>query len=130
MRASEWIITAAVIAILSSGCSLVMNEGVAYSPALGPGVELYGYPVDMSGDWHANYLRWTPAVVFEISGRYYPIRVRGARELQLFRSPSGYFLPPRDPEWLRVDRRFKLKNLPNDSDYGRAKPLGPGPGTP
>lgn len=88
---------------------------------LGPGIEFYGYSPEQYGDWHANYRQWTPVVLYEVNGRYYPDNVRGARQVQVYHSQSGYFLPPRDQEWARTDKRFNSKKIPTDADYGRAR---------
>ena len=83
-------------------------------------VDLYDYSPGYYGDWRSYYPRWSPVVVYEYRGRYYPNRFRGARPLQVYRYRSGYFLPPRDRDWDRADRRFDSRRRPNDSDYRRA----------
>jgi len=83
-------------------------------------VDLYDYSSDYYGDWRYNYRSWSPVVVYEYGGRYYPSRFRGAREVQVYRHRSGYFLPPRDRDWNRADRRFDQRRRPNESDYRRA----------
>jgi hypothetical protein len=97
------------------------GTGVAVTAQLGPGIDLYGYSADQYGDWHAGYRQWTPTVVYEVNGQYYPNNVRGGRQVQVYHSQSGYFLPPRDQEWARTDKRFNSKRLPTDADYGRAR---------
>ena len=102
--------------------------GPAYTTSVGGGMQtsasldIYGYSADRYGDWHAGYRQWTPTTVYESNGQYYQNKVRGAREVQVYHSQSGYFMPPRDQEWSRTDTRFKAKKLPNDDDYGRARP--------
>jgi hypothetical protein len=108
--------------LLLSACLGYGRTSMGVSADLGPGVDLYEYSSQDYGDWHANYRQWTPVVVYEVNGRYYPNNVRGARQVQVYRSQSQYFLPPRDQEWTRTDRRFKSKRMPNDTDYGRARP--------
>jgi hypothetical protein len=98
------------------------RTGVVVNAQLGPGIDLYGYSAEQHGDWHANYRQWTPAVVYEVNGQYYPNNVRGARQVQVYRSQSGYFLPPRDQEWARTEKRFDAKKAPTDADYSRARP--------
>ena len=83
-----------------------------------PGIEIYGYSARQYGDWRASYRQWTPVVVYEVNGQYYPTNVRGARQVQVYRSQGGYFLPPRDQDWARTDKRFKNKRRPTDADYG------------
>lgn len=85
-------------------------------------VEVYDYSPDYYGDWRYNYRRWSPAVIYEYNGRYYPNRFRGGRPLQVYRNRSGYFLPPRDRDWDRADRRFDSRRRPTQDDYRRARP--------
>jgi len=87
----------------------------------GPGIDLYGYSPDVYGDWRYNYQRWSPVVIYEYDGSYYPNRFRRARPVEVYRGPSGYFLPPRDRDWARMDRRFDSRRLPNRRDYERAR---------
>ncbi len=82
-------------------------------------VDLYDYSPGYYGD-RRYYDRWTPAIVYEYRGRYYPYRLRGARALQVYRYRSGYFLPPRYRDWDRIDRRYDVRHRPNNSDYRRA----------
>lgn len=84
-------------------------------------VDLYDYSPDYYGDWRYNYRNWSPVVVYEYDGRYYPRRFRGSREVEVYRNRSGYFLPPRDRDWDRADRRFDQRRRPNQSDYSRAR---------
>jgi hypothetical protein len=85
-------------------------------------VEIYDYSPGYYGDWRYNYRRWSPVVIYEYRGRYYPNRLRGARPLQVYRNRSGYFLPPRDRDWSRADRRFDPRRRPTDRDYRQARP--------
>ena len=85
-------------------------------------IEIYDYSPDYYGDWRNNYRRWSPVVIYEHNGRYYPNRFRGARPLQVYRNRSGYFLPPRDRDWNRADQRFDSRRRPTDGDYRRARP--------
>jgi len=98
------------------------RRGVVVTAEVGPGIDLYGYSVDRDGDWRTGYRGWTPVVVYEVDGRYYSTNVRGARQVQVYRTRSGYVLPPRDQEWVRTDKRFDRKKIPTDVDYGRARP--------
>lgn len=108
--------------MLMSACSSGYRSGVVVSAQVGPGIDLYGYSAEQYGDWRTGYRQWTPTSVYELNGRYYPNSMRGAREVQVYRSQTGYFLPPRDQEWVRTERRFNSKKMPNDADYGRARP--------
>jgi hypothetical protein len=82
-------------------------------------VDLYDYSPGYYGEWR-YYDRWTPTIIYEYRGRYYPNRIRGARALQVYRYRSGYFLPPRQRHWERVDRRYDPRRRPHESDYRRA----------
>ncbi len=84
-------------------------------------VEIYDYSPDYYGDWRYYYRGWSPAYLYEYRGSYYPQRFSGARRVQVYRNRSGYFLPPRDRDWSRTDRRFDTRYRPNNSDYGRAR---------
>lgn len=109
--------------VLASACGPgYRRTGVEVSAQLGPGIDLYSYSAQQHGDWHANYRQWSPTVVYEANGRYYPNNVRGARQVQVYHSQSGYFLPPQDQEWARTDKRFNSKRMPSAADYGRARP--------
>jgi hypothetical protein len=108
---------------LLSGCvpsyaSVRYDDGYYYPRRY---VDIYDYSPDYYGDWRYNYRSWSPVVVYEYDGRYYPRGFRGAREVEVYRNRSGYFLPPRDRDWNRADRRFDQRRRPNESDYNRAR---------
>ena len=92
-----------------------------YGDRYGPGIDLYAYSPDYYGDWRYNYRSWSPVVVYEYDGAYYPNRIRRARPVEVYRGSSGYFLPPRDRDWSRTDRRFDNRRLPTRRDYERAR---------
>jgi hypothetical protein len=108
--------------VLLSAC------GPGYGTTVGMGLQtssslsIYGYSADQYGDWHTGYRQWQPATVYEVNGQYYPNKVNGARQVQVYHSQTGYFMPPRDAEWAKTDKRFDQKKIPNDADYGRARP--------
>jgi hypothetical protein len=109
--------------LLLSGCVpsyARVDYGAEYSDRRW--VDLYAYDPYYYGDWRYNYRSWSPVVVYEYGGRYYPDHFRGARAVQVYRDRSGYFLPPRDRDWDRADRRFDNRRRPNKSDYERARP--------
>lgn len=112
-----------LLAACASGYS---RTAVAVNPRLGPPIALYGYYPDYFGDWHVGYRSWSPVTIYEYQGAYYGRNIRGARPLQVYRSPSGYFLPPRDDAWMRTERRFSVKKRPTPNDYDRARPRPPG----
>ena len=111
-----WLASATILTACAPGYARVSYGGY-YDRSY---VDLYDYSPGYYGDWRYNYSRWSPVVIYEYRGRYYPDRVRGARPLQVYRDRSGYFLPPRDREWNRVDRRFDRRQRPSRSDYRRA----------
>jgi hypothetical protein len=124
MRITKWLILPALGATMTmSACGPgYATTGVGVEAQYGTGIDLYGYDSGRYGDWHANYRNWAPTTVYELNGTYYPRKVRGARQVQVYHSQNGYFLPPRDQEWSKTDRRFNQKRMPNDGDYGRARP--------
>ena len=110
--------------VLLAGC-VPSYASVEYGPRPYYGrryVDLYDYDPYYNGDWRHNYRRWSPVVIYEYEGRYHPNRLRGSRPVQVYRNRGGYFLPPRDRDWGRADRRFDNRRRPNDSDYQRARP--------
>jgi hypothetical protein len=110
-------------AALMSACGPgYMTTGVGVYAQPGVGLDLYGYDAGTYGDWHANYRSWTPATVYEMNGTYYPNNVRGARQVQVYHTQSGYVLPPRDADWAKTETRFDKKKIPTEADYGRARP--------
>ncbi len=123
MRFSKLAVASFSAVVLLSGCGPgYTTTRVGVTTQVGPGIDLYGYDATTYGDWRTGYRQWTPTVVYESNGQYYPTRIRGARQVQVYRTQSGYMLPPRDREWVKTDRRFKSKQMPNDADYGRARP--------
>ena len=122
MRFSKLAIPAFSAMVLLSGCGPGYSRtSVGVSAQVGPAIDIYGYDANTYGDWRVGYRQWTPTVVYEYNGTYYPNRIRGGRQVQVYRNSSGYFLPPRDQQWARTDRRFNSKRMPNDADYGRAR---------
>lgn len=95
---------------------------VGMSAQLGPGINVYAYDAARDGDWHTSYRQWTPTTVYEANGTYYPNKVRGGRQVQVYHSQSGYMLPPRDQAVASTDKRLNRKKLPTDADYSRARP--------
>lgn len=107
---------------LVTGCAPgYVATGVDVEARLGPGVALYQYDAIRDGEWRSSYRQWTPVVVYELNGTYYPTKVRGGRQVQVYRYQSSYFLPPRDQEWRKADRRYNTRKAPTDADYGRAR---------
>ena len=123
MNASRTVIRLLGGLVLLAGCAPSYAR-VEYGPRYYDRryVDLYDYDSYYYGDWRSNYRRWSPVVIYEYDGRYYPNRLRGSRPVQVYRDRSGYFLPPRDRDWDRSDRRFDSRRRPNASDYQRARP--------
>lgn len=95
---------------------------VGYGPRYyGRTVDIYDYDPYYYGDWRYSYRRWSPAYLYEYRGYYYPRSIHGGRRVQVYRNRSGYFLPPRDRDWSRAERRFDPRHRPNASDYDRAR---------
>lgn len=97
-------------------------EEITVDPRLGAEVGVFGYSTERAGDWRRNYRRWTPVIVYEFNGRYYMHEAPGARPVALYRFGEEYFLPPDDPSWIGVDRRFDYNHRPNDEDRRRVPP--------
>ncbi len=124
MRVRNHIAAAALGAlILLTACAPANNRSrPGVEARLGPPIALYDYYPDYFGNWRTGFRSWRPVTIYEYQGGYYARSMRGARPLQVYRSPSGYFLPPRDDDWRRTDRRFSSKKLPTPDDYHRARP--------
>jgi len=108
-------------ALLTSACghgyySTEVGVGTRYGPAL----DLYGYSPDYWGDWRVGYRQWQPVTIYDYNGAYYTRNIRNSRPVQVYRTPRGYVLPPRDRDWN--DRRFNTRRRPSDDDYRRARP--------
>ena len=88
---------------------------------LGTEIGVLGYSSDRAGDWRRNYRNWTPVVLYEVNGRYYPNKVGNARPVSMYRYKSEYFLPPDDDQFQGKDKRFDYNNKPNGDDRGRVR---------
>jgi hypothetical protein len=122
MRATRGFMVSAISGlVLLTSCAPSYQSGVGVTARYGPGIEFYDYSPRAFGDWRTSYRQWQPVVVYEYQGSYYGRNIRGARPVQIYRSPTGYFLPPRDQDWARTDRRFNDKKRPTDADYRRAR---------
>lgn len=109
--------------LLTSACATgYTRTTLGVNARLGPPIEVYDYYPDYFGDWHTRWNGWAPVTIYEYQGAYYSRNIRGARPLQVYRTPSGYLLPPRDNDWARTDRRFSSKKRPTPDDYARARP--------
>lgn len=124
MRISRWMAGPALGSLmLMAACGPGYGRGgVVVGAQLGPGLDVYGYNSTYHGDWRASYQQWTPTTVYESNGQYYPNSVNGARQVQVYHSQAGYFLPPREQGFAGTDKRLNSKQAPNEADYGRARP--------
>jgi len=128
------------ISTLTTALTLATAAGIA---GCGPGytsygvtadfgtpVDVYGYEPDYWGDWRTNYSLWSPTVVYDYNGAYYPRQIRGSRPVEVYQYHNQYFMPPRDNAWVNTDKRFDYKHRPSGKDYQRARPRpgGRGPG--
>jgi len=91
-------------------------------PRLGIEIGVLDYSPERAGNRRHNSRRWTPVVLYEVNGRYYPNNVSGARAVSMYRYQNEYFLPPTDEAWGGFDRRFDYKHRPNQDDRGRVRP--------
>ena len=126
MRVSRYLVLPLLVAVAVVGCR--PYAGYEASASFGTGVDVYGYAPEYWGDWRTNYMQWSPTVVFEYGGRYYPTQVRGSRPVSVYQYRNQYFMPPRDNAWNRTDKRFDYKHRPNNQDYQRARPRPQGRG--
>jgi hypothetical protein len=93
----------------------------AVDPQFGEEVGVFGYSRDRAGDWRTHYLNWTPVTVYEVQGRYFHKKGPHARQVTMYRYHQEYFLPPDDPAWINVDKRFDYAHRPNKDDHGRLR---------
>ncbi len=123
MRKATWMTAALVGALLTlpRTAPAQVKVSVAVGTRLGPEIGIFAYSSQRYGNWRAAYVRWTPVVVYEYRGRYYPHPVRGARAVAVYRYRNEYFLPPRDAAWVHADRRFDYKHRPVHDDWDRAR---------
>ena len=84
-------------------------------------VVVTNYAPEAYGNWQTSYHRWRPVTVYYVNGHYYPNRVRGSRAVVIYRSQNRSFLPPREPAWDGIDRRYNYENRPSDDDYTHAQ---------
>ncbi|HEX8726336.1 MAG TPA: hypothetical protein VF737_13195 [Gemmatimonadaceae bacterium] len=118
------LMTAALVsalAVLPRTAPAQVNVSVAIGARLGPDVGIFAYSAPRYGDWRVAYMQWTPVVVYEVRGRYYPHAVRGARAVAVYRFHDEYFFPPRDRAWVRFDRRYDYRDVPDRDDWKRAR---------
>ncbi|HEU4988182.1 MAG TPA: hypothetical protein VFT41_00205 [Gemmatimonadaceae bacterium] len=99
-----------------------VSVGVAIGAQLGPSLSIFAYSPARYGEWREHYRAWTPVEVYEVDGRYYHRRMRGARVVVVYEYHDQYFFPPRDDGWRGYDRRYDYDHRPLVVDYERARP--------
>lgn len=96
-------------------------QSVGISINLGVPQTVMVYDEVHDGPWRTAYVDWQPVTLYVVDGVYYERPVRGARVVMVYRHGREYILPPRDREWVGVDRRFDYKHRPGDWDYEHGK---------
>jgi len=123
MRMPGWMVLSALGAVMllpacGPGYGGGMSVGVQVQSR--PGLDIYGYSANQYGDWRGNYRQWTPVVVYESNGQYYPTKFAGhGRCRSIARSPG--ISCRRETRLGPHDKRFNNKKRPTDADYGRAR---------
>ena len=112
---------AGMMAVLPANAPAQVNVSVAIGTRLGPAIGLFAYSSSRYGAWRTAYVRWTPVIVYEYQGRYYPRSVRGARAVAVYRYHDEYFLPPHVKAWAGFDRRFDYRHEPDRDDWKRGR---------
>ncbi|HXD23084.1 MAG TPA: hypothetical protein VN613_06980 [Gemmatimonadaceae bacterium] len=102
-----------------------VDVSVRFGTRLGPEIGVVVYAPERHGDWHRNYRKWTPVVLYDVNGRYYSHQVEGARAVMVYSYNGEYFFPPTDREWVGFDRRYDYHRAPADVDIHRARPYAP-----
>ena len=119
-----WLMAAALVAmmaVLPANAPAQVRVSVAVGTKLGPEIGLFAYSSRSYGNWRTAYVNWTPVIVYEYRGRYYPRFVRGARAVAVYRYRNDYFLPPHVTAWVGFDHRFDYKRGPDRVDWGRGR---------
>ncbi|HUX34082.1 MAG TPA: hypothetical protein VMV51_09420 [Gemmatimonadaceae bacterium] len=96
-----------------------VSVSISLGAQLGPPMPVFAYSPARYGPWRAEYGRWAPVVVYEMNGRYYHHRARGARAIEVYAYGGDYFLPPRDAAWVGFDRRYDYDERPGRDDFVR-----------
>ena len=131
MRATH-IIAAVLIGIagvVPTDTRAQVSVSISLGAQLGPPMPVFAYSPARYGPWRADYVHWAPVVLYEMNGRYYRHRARGARALEVYASSGDYFFPPREAAWVGFDRRYDYRRRPeHDDDDGRGRAHGRGRG--
>ncbi len=109
------------LAVLPAGAAAQVSVSISLGAQLGPPVPVFAYSAERFGPWREDYRHWTPRVLYEMGGRFYRHRDRGARPVEVYLYNGDYFLPPRDAGWVGYDRRYDYDDQPRDDDFGRVR---------
>ncbi len=118
------LMTAALVgmmAVLPANAPAQVHVSVAIGTRLGPEIGLFAYSSTRYGNWQTAYVKWSPVIVYEYRGRYYPHSVRGARAVAVYRYRNEYFLPPHVSAWVNFDRRVDYRHRPDRDDWARGR---------
>ena len=117
MRAS-WIAALPLVAALA----LAPRPGSAQASVtlqFGRPTVVTNYAPEVYGDWTTSYIRWQPVTLYYFDGHYYSRPVPRGRVVQVYRSGTAYFLPPRDRGWDNKDKLYNYSHRPTEDDYVR-----------
>jgi hypothetical protein len=124
--------TLAALPLLLAGLAMPAQAQISADIHLGPPQRSWGHEIpvvtysqERFGPWRASYRHWRPVILYYANGRYYAHQIRGARRVEVYRSHNEYFLPPHEPGWNHLDRRYNYRYAPNDEDYNRPPPPRP-----
>jgi hypothetical protein len=124
MRATH-LFTAVLIgtfAVAPADTQAQVSVSISLGAQLGPPVPVFGYSAERYGPWRADYVHWTPVVLYEMNGRYYHHHAPGARAIEVYAYSGDYFFPPSDAAWVGADRRYHYDQRPRHEDVIRGDP--------
>jgi hypothetical protein len=124
MRISRVMGAALVAALMTTPAqaSAQLDISVKFGTRLGPEIGVVAYAPERHGDWHANYRRWTPIVLYDVNGHYYRTQVAGSRAVMVYTYNNEFFFPPTDRAWVGFDKRYDYGHAPVEVDLHRARP--------
>ncbi len=127
MRISRMMGAALAAALMGTPAlaSAQVDISVKFGTRLGPEIGVVAYAPERHGDWHANYRKWTPIVLYDVNGRYYRSQVEGSRAVMVYTYNGEYFFPPADRAWVGFDKRYDYHRAPVEVDLHRARPYEP-----
>jgi hypothetical protein len=116
---------AATLMVSPAMASAQVGISVKFGTRLGPEIGVSTYAPERHGDWHANYRKWTPVVLYDVNGHYYRHQVEGSRAVMVYTYHNEYFFPPTDRAWVGFDKRYDYQHAPVEVDLHRARPFAP-----